>query len=685
MSQVSEQDWDALFKKALANHQAGALEQAQASYTLLLQQHPHHPMLLHLLGLTHQQQGQLQKARPLLLESIEADPDNPAFHYDLGLLYGELQEWPLAIQSFQNALARKPQYPEALEALTATAEQLGYNTLAHQTCTELARFLEADRRPTDALHCWKKAVSLSPQNIETAFELGRLTLSLNQPEEAARILKDVVDRKPQHAKALLYLAQSLATLGNAAESQKCFHVLHQQTGLDGVLFRRLFTLPVIYESENAVEHWRERFSEELSNLEAHPLKIQNPVSEIGVTPFYLAYQETCEKPLMTRLAALLKKSLPPLDFTPTPSGRKRPRVAVVSRYLFQPRHTIHRLFGGLIAQLDRARFEVLACPVSTQEEQKSLCYLNPQDPMLSLSVYDYAGACKALQEASPDIILYPDIGMEPMTFYLALQRLAPVQCLLWGHPMTTGMPSMDYFLSNIWMESPLEQAQTHYHETLILHQQINLYLPPPEIPPPASKADLGLPPTAPILVCPQSLFKLHPGFDLILADILAQNPTARLVLIDGDTPSWNGLLEKRWSNRIPALEERLLWMPKGDQQAFYRLLSAADVVLDIPQFSGGKTSLDALAYGKPIVTWPKALMRQRNAAGLLGYLDVLDTVVSGVSQYVETVTRLLQEEDTRQEIQTRLQERTPILYQRSEAVRELETFLEMAQSQSKPI
>lgn len=124
MSQVAEQDWDALFKKALAEHQAGALEQAQASYTLLLKQHPHHPMLLHLLGLTHQQLGQLQQARPLLIKSVEADPDNPAFYYDLGLLYGALQEWGLALQAFQDALARQPHYPEALKALITAAEQL---------------------------------------------------------------------------------------------------------------------------------------------------------------------------------------------------------------------------------------------------------------------------------------------------------------------------------------------------------------------------------------------------------------------------------------------------------------------------------------------------------------------------------------------------------------------------------
>ena len=48
--------------------------------------------------------------------------------------------------------------------------------------------------------------------------------------------------------------------------------------------------------------------------------------------------------------------------------------------------------------------------------------------------------------------IYLDVGMDPMTYFLAFARLAPVQCVTWGHPVTTGVPNMDYFISSDLLE-----------------------------------------------------------------------------------------------------------------------------------------------------------------------------------------------------------------------------------------
>ena len=41
-----------------------------------------------------------------------------------------------------------------------------------------------------------------------------------------------------------------------------------------------------------------------------------------------------------------------------------------------------------------------------------------------------------------------DVGMDPATLTWAAARLAPVQVTLWGHPTTTGLSSIDYFVSS---------------------------------------------------------------------------------------------------------------------------------------------------------------------------------------------------------------------------------------------
>lgn len=60
---------------------------------------------------------------------------------------------------------------------------------------------------------------------------------------------------------------------------------------------------------------------------------------------------------------------------------------------------------------------------------------------------DLAGVRQAIAAERLDVLFYTDIGVEPPTYFLAFARLAPVQCLTLGHPVTTGIPNMDYFLS----------------------------------------------------------------------------------------------------------------------------------------------------------------------------------------------------------------------------------------------
>jgi hypothetical protein len=65
-----------------------------------------------------------------------------------------------------------------------------------------------------------------------------------------------------------------------------------------------------------------------------------------------------------------------------------------------------------------------------------------------------------------DALFYPDIGMWPSTYFLAYARLAPVQMVSYGHPDTTGIDTVDYFLGG---DAPMEPegAEAYYSERLV--------------------------------------------------------------------------------------------------------------------------------------------------------------------------------------------------------------------------
>ena len=122
-----------------------------------------------------------------------------------------------------------------------------------------------------------------------------------------------------------------------------------------------------------------------------------------------------------------------------------------------------------------------------------------------------------------DVLYYADIGMDPVTYSLAFSRLAPVQCVTWGHPVTTGLDTIDYFISMDAAEP--EDAAEHYTETLVRLKALSVYYYRPE--PPASlkdRAAFGLPEECHLYSCPQTLFKLHPEFDDLLGAILRRDP-----------------------------------------------------------------------------------------------------------------------------------------------------------------
>ena len=124
-----------------------------------------------------------------------------------------------------------------------------------------------------------------------------------------------------------------------------------------------------------------------------------------------------------------------------------------------------------------------------------------------------ARAQEIIAETRLDVLLYPDIGMEQITYFLAFARLAPVQLVTWGHPVTTGLSSLDGYLSPAAFEP--EDGENHYTEGLRRLENILMHYEPPSLPRYSRKEDFSLPTSSAAYVCPQNIFKLHPEFDHI--------------------------------------------------------------------------------------------------------------------------------------------------------------------------
>ncbi|MGL5134506.1 MAG: tetratricopeptide repeat protein, partial [Planktothrix sp.] len=270
------------------------------------------------------------------------------------------------------------------------------------------------------------------------------------------------------------------------------------------------------------------------------------------------------------------------------------------------------------------------------------------------------------------ILVYPEIGMNPPTMELATLRLAPIQCTAWGHPVTSGLPAIDYFLSSQLMEP--ENPQEHYSETLILLPNIGVAYPKPQDIPALVKtrADYDLPEDAVIYLCCQAPFKYLPQYDYILPEIAVKVPNARFLFFRGTL--LNDRLKQSFANYGLNYQDYCLHrnVPKRFDYLMLNLLS--DVFLDTFTWSGGNTSLEAIACNLPIVTCPGEFMRGRHADSFLKMIGLTETIAENEAEYIKIAVKLGLDPVGRKTISEQMSDRHHLIFDDQVCVAGLQEF-----------
>jgi protein O-GlcNAc transferase len=399
----------------------------------------------------------------------------------------------------------------------------------------------------------------------------------------------------------------------------------------------------------------------------------------------LAYHNYNDRPVMESLCRLFRARVPALtaaaphlsDGRPAAMKGQRIRVGFLSEFFVN--HTIGKLYQGLIRHLDRRRFEVVVihAPKAKRDAlSQSLGALADKTLVLPVGL---AGQQSAVAAAKLDVLFYPDIGMSSSTYFLAYARLAGIQVVSWGHPATTGLDTIDYFVSAGSIEP--EDAQDHYTERLICLNRMpccyQALTAPTRI---SSRTALGLPERCTLYGCPQSLFKIHPDFDAVLAAIAEGDPTGRIVLLEGLYPAWKCLLQTRWETTFPILLQRVLFLPRLPPEQFMALMAHLDVLLDPIHFGSGNTLYEAMAFGTPVVTWPGTFMRGRIVAGAYRQMGVADAPIAlRLEDYAPLALALGRSPERRRALrEVTIDAAKQQLFDDLMAVREFEIFLEGA-------
>jgi len=269
--------------------------------------------------------------------------------------------------------------------------------------------------------------------------------------------------------------------------------------------------------------------------------------------------------------------------------------------------------------------------------------------------------------------------MDTVSVQLAAQRLARVQCTSWGHPETSGMPTLDYYLSSSLME-PLD-AHSHYSEKLVRLPNLSIFYEPVDIPVTSvTRLELGLRPAATAFWCGQSLYKYLPQFDSVFPAIAREAGDCQFAFISHlkstrITEEFRRRLEGAFATvGLRAMDHCVFWPPL-DSGRFAAALGQCDIVLDSIGWSGCNSTLESLPHGLPVVTTPSALMRGRHTMAILKMLDVTETIAETVEAYVAVAARLARDETWRTAIRNRMSANRHRVYRDRACISALEEFL----------
>lgn len=663
---ASRAAWHAL---ASACSRSGDFSAARAAIERAIQIGPVDGNLLLTASNIAQDQRDLDAAVRFAERSVAIDPKFAQGYNNLGILLSDANRLEESERAFLRAITLKPDYARAFTNLAATLLRLERFldsveaasksiTLqpdyahAHYTCGaalfQLARYDES-------LVALERAITLDPRIADAWMVAARIFKHRSFFDKAELALTRVLALTPQRADARVMLGEVLWNQNRFTEALAHWQAVTAEAPhkLEPQL-RAALSLPGIYRDADEVERARQgvvngltQLRKNLAMFSAAPSK--DLLREIQFNNFFLAYQGRDDKMIQRDyadlVAALLSPRMP--QFFESVVARQLPnpriRVGFVSGLFYGS--TVGNYFSSWITDLPRDAFEVVVFHTGERSDAvtKAISARADKFSQADLALEKLAVAVKSEQL---DILVYPELGMDPKIFVLAALRLAPIQVCAWGHPMTPGHRNIDYYLSCAEMEP--ENAQQHYSEKLSLLPGMGTRYATPESPTKdiaqKKREDFLLPADKTLYLLPQSLFKIHPDNDALITALLKQDPNGVLVMFAAPYEAWTQAFVTRLSLAFAkagiATAGRVKVLPSMSHDDYKRVNQLCDVMVDTLYWSGGNTSLDALAMGLPMVTLRGEFMRGRQSAAMLSLMGLDELIAKDEADYLRIALRL---------------------------------------------
>ncbi|MGD1910496.1 MAG: tetratricopeptide repeat protein [Rivularia sp. (in: cyanobacteria)] len=716
-SPTSESNLKDFIQNAVQKHQSGELDEAKFLYKNLLKIQPnfidvrdswsneYYAIVFTNLGTLSEQEGDLEAAIAYYKKALELKPDYGEVYYNLGNVFLRQSKLEIAIESYQQALKIKPEYPQAhnnlgnifqlqgkLEsAIESYQEALKSQPKNYQIYYNLGNVFLLQGKLETAKEFYQKSLKIQPAYAEAYEKLAHIFRRQNNLEAAIESYQEALKIQPESTVAYVNLGNILCDGGDLeAAIEKYKQALKINPSFAPAKFGILISqIPIIYSNVAEINLTRSNYQQHLNELaenyrKENPDKLKEAVNGVGVTqPFYLAYQGLNDRELQRTYGEMLvqimsncypqwSKALASPDLKPN----EKIRIGFVSKYFYN--HSNWKIpIKGWIENLNRSEFELFAYHTDSVGDRNTIRAAKEFDKFIQGPLH-LEKWCELIQKDKLHILIFPEFGMDSMTLKLGCLRLAPIQMTSWGHPQTSGLPTIDYYLSSDLMEP--ENAQENYTEKLVRLPNLSIFYSPLAVEIEAtSKKEIGISDDEIMFWCCQSLYKYLPQHDDVFPRIAKELTNAKFVFIQyhqGEyvTEVFRRRLRSAFEEFGLNYQDYCLFLPRMNGKKFAGTAAIADVFLDSIDWSGCNSTLESIAHNVPAITFPGELMRGRHSLAILTMMGIEETIASSKQEYVQIAIRLGRDFEYRQHISQLVAGNKHKLYGDLKTVKTLENF-----------
>jgi predicted O-linked N-acetylglucosamine transferase (SPINDLY family) len=676
-------------------------EDAINIYLEALDLDPDHAISWHALALSYYYLEKYTEAQNAICRAIELNNSSPQNYHVLGLVLQKTQNNLLALEAHNEAIKRNKKfvdayismgdinfqqeeidtalnfYQAALSISDSSVQATIFKKIAsiHETLgnsqlvdLNLGYSAYLNKQYKEAIPYFEEFLGVCADSLDVYLVLGNCYILSDQPQAAINLIEKALQLFPNH-RALIRLNQSI--------------------------------LPIIYNNFEEIKIYRQRFLQKLEDLaktvesnifyDNCDQKKENIKAIEATSNYFLGFHGENDLTIQQKYGVCLHsilKQIYPKWCQPIPlksdTNQRKIRIGYASARLDR----LGKLYFGWLKYRDKSKFEIYVYDISGHDKDIKTEKLKFGDNFRKDSDHfrllpkNIDKICSCILKDELDILIFPEITVELISINLSCLHLAPIQCTSWAHPITSGSPTIDYFLSSDLMEPA--NGQENYSETLVRLPNLGFALEPlPLRDFEKKRSDFGLRDDVTLYLCCQNMLKYLPQYDYIFPSIAKRNSAAQFVFFDcflGSviTENFRKRMNETFRQFGLKLEDFCVFssgLPFNDYLIVQQL---SDVFLDTFGWSGGVTTIDAIACGLPIVTCPGEMMRGRQSYGMLKMIGVTETIASTETEYIEIAINLGLNQEWRLSVKEKMKKNRHLLFNDQECVVALETFFEEA-------